>query len=195
MMSVRRTVNRVLIGLAGLVLLALGGSVLAIGLGVKPPSWWIHDGRHDVLLSTAERTKWRDQGWWWPVVIAALAVLVLFALWWLFADLRRRRLAEVLVDTGDGEGALLRGRALESVLAAEADGLGGVDTARVRLTGRRTLPEAHVRLLLEPHVDPGQVLHQLTVEALAHARNSAGLAALPAEVRLRGVKHRAERVT
>lgn len=191
----RRTVNRVLIGLAGLVLLALGGSALAIGLGVKPPSWWIHDGRHDVLLSTAERTKWRDQGWWWPVVIAALAVLVLLALWWLFADLRRRRLAEVLVDTGDGEGALLRGRALESVLAAEADGLGGVDTARVRLTGRRTLPEAHVRLLLEPHVDPGQALHQLTVEALAHARNSAGLAALPAEVRLRGVKHRAERVT
>lgn len=191
----RRTVNRVLIGLAGLVLLALGGSVLAIGLGVKPPSWWIHDGRHDVLLSTAERTKWRDQGWWWPVVIAALAVFVLLALWWLFADLRRRRLAEVLVDTGDGEGALLRGRALESVLAAEADGLGGVDTARVRLTGRRTLPEAHVRLLLEPHVDPGQALHQLTVEALAHARNSAGLAALPAEVRLRGVKHRAERVT
>ncbi|MER7982301.1 alkaline shock response membrane anchor protein AmaP [Streptomyces sp. NPDC095817] len=195
MRSVRRTVNRVLIGLAGLVLLALGGSALAIGLGVKPPSWWIHDGRHDVLLSTAERTKWRDQGWWWPVVIAALAVLVLLALWWLFADLRRRRLAEVLVDTGDGEGALLRGRALESVLAAEADGLGGVDTARVRLTGRRTLPEAHVRLLLEPHVDPGQALHQLTVEALAHARNSAGLAALPAEVRLRGVKHRAERVT
>ncbi|WP_406360252.1 alkaline shock response membrane anchor protein AmaP [Streptomyces sp. NBC_00715] len=195
MRSVRRTVNRVLIGLAGLVLLALGGSVLAIGLGVKPPSWWIHDGRHDVLLSTAERTKWRDQGWWWPVVIAALAVFVLLALWWLFADLRRRRLAEVLVDTGDGEGALLRGRALESVLAAEADGLGGVDTARVRLTGRRTLPEAHVRLLLEPHVDPGQALHQLTVEALAHARNSAGLAALPAEVRLRGVKHRAERVT
>lgn len=191
----RRTVNRVLIGLAGLVLLALGGSVLAIGLGVKPPSWWIHDGRHDVLLSTAERTKWRADGWWWPVVIAALAVLVLLALWWLVADLRRRRLAEVLVDTGDGEGALLRGRALESVLAAEADGLAGVDTASVHLTGRRTRPEAHVRLLLEPHVDPGQALDQLTVEALTHARNSAGLAALPAEVRLRGVKHRAERVT
>ncbi|MEW2167722.1 alkaline shock response membrane anchor protein AmaP [Streptomyces sp. NPDC007084] len=195
MRSVRRTVNRVLIGLAGLVLLALGGSVLAIGLGAKPPSWWIHDGRHDVLLSTAERTKWREHGWWWPVVIAALAVLVLLALWWLVADLRRRRLAEVLVDTGDGEGALLRGRALEGVLAAEAGTLPGVDTARVHLTGRRSRPEAHVRLLLEPHVDPGQALDQLTGEALAHARNSAGLAALPAEVRLRGVKHRAERVT
>ncbi|NEE12985.1 alkaline shock response membrane anchor protein AmaP, partial [Streptomyces sp. SID7499] len=31
--------------------------------------------------------------------------------------------------------------------------------------------------------------------ALAHARNSAGLEALPAEVRLKAVKHRAERVS
>lgn len=190
-----RIVNRVLIGFIGLVLLVLGGSVLAVGLGVRPPSWWIHDGRHDVLLSTAERTKWRDQGWWWPVVIAALAVLLLLALWWLVAVVRRRRLADVLVDTGDGAGALLRGRALEGVLAAESARLGGVGRARVHLTGRRTLPEARVRLLLEPHVDPGQALRQLTAEALTHARDSAGLAALPAEVRLRAAKHAAERVT
>ncbi|MGW0970173.1 alkaline shock response membrane anchor protein AmaP [Streptomyces sp. NPDC002516] len=195
MRSVLRTVNRVLIGFTGLVLLVLGGSVLAVGLGVRPPSWWIYDGRHDVLLSTAERTKWRDQGWWWPAVIAALAVLLLLALWWLVAVVRRRRLAEVLVDTGDGAGALLRGRALESVLAAESARLDGVEHANVHLTGRRSLPAARVRLLLEPHVDPGYALRQLTVEALAHARDSAGLAALPAEVRLRGVKHRAERVT
>ncbi|WP_328556289.1 MULTISPECIES: alkaline shock response membrane anchor protein AmaP [unclassified Streptomyces] len=190
-----RIVNRVLIGFVGLVLLVLGGSVLAVGLGVRPPSWWIYDGRHDVLLSTADRTKWRDQGWWWPAVIAAFAVLLLLGLWWLVAVVRRRRLADVLVDTGDGAGALLRGRALEGVLAAESARLGGVDRAHVHLTGRRTLPEARVRLLLEPHVDPGHALHLLTVEALAHARDSAGLAALPAEVRLRGVKHGAERVS
>ncbi|MFD9460925.1 alkaline shock response membrane anchor protein AmaP [Streptomyces sp. NPDC060027] len=195
MRSVLRIVNRVLIGFVGLVLLALGGSVLAIGLGARPPSWWIHDGRHDVLLSNAERTRWRDEGWWWPAVIAALAVLLLLALWWLVANVRRRRLADVLVDTGDGEGALLRGRALESVLAAEVARLGGVDQAHVRLTGRRSLPEARVRLLLEPHVDPGHALQLLSSEALVHARDSAGLAALPAEVRLRGVKHHAERVT
>lgn len=190
-----RIVNRVLIGFIGLVLLVFGGSVLAVGLGVRPPSWWIYEGRHDVLLSTARRMKWRDQGWWWPAVIAALAVLLLLALWWLVAVVRRRRLADVLVDTGDGAGALLRGRALEGVLAAESSRLGGVDHAAVRLTGRRSLPEARVRLLLEPHVDPGHALRLLTEEALAHARDSAGLAALPAEVRLRGVKHRAERVT
>lgn len=129
------------------------------------------------------------------MVIAVLAVLVLLALWWLTSVLRRHRLAEVLVDTGDGEGALLRGRALESVLASEATGLEGVQRARVHLTGRRRTPETLVRLRLEPHVDPGTALNELTTQALGHARNSAGLASLPAEVRLRGGKHGAERVS
>ncbi len=190
-----RTVDRVLLGLVGLLLLALGGSVLAIGLGAPAPSWWLHQGPHDVLLSAAERTRWRDAGWWWPVVIAALAVLLLLALWWLVAVLRRRRLGEVLVDTGDGEGAVLRGRALEAVLVQEADRVDGVERASVRLTGRRADPAARVRLLLAPHVDPGTALDDLTTRALTHARTSAGLQNLPAEIQLRGVKHRAERVS
>ncbi|MEU5097521.1 alkaline shock response membrane anchor protein AmaP [Streptomyces sp. NPDC020996] len=195
MSAVLTIVNRVLIGTAGLLLFLLGGSVLAVGLGLRPPSWWIHHGRHDVLLSYAERTRWRDAGWWWPTVLAVLAVLVLLALWWLTAVLRRHRLAEVLVDTGDGEGALLRGKALEGVLAREAGEADGVAAAGVRLTGRRTAPEARMALRLEPHVDPGTVLHDLTGRALRHARDSAGLAALPAEIRLSSVKYRAERVS
>ncbi|AZM52516.1 alkaline shock response membrane anchor protein AmaP [Streptomyces sp. WAC 01529] len=190
-----RTVNRVLLALAGLVLLVLGGSVLAIGLGASPPSWWLHDGRHDVLLSTAERTRWRDEGWFWPAVIAALAVIVLLALWWLSAQLRRRRLAEVLVATGDGEGALVRGRAMEDVLAGEAEALDGVERARTALTGRRGTPRARVDLVLAPDATPSEALHRFSAEVLAPARDSAGLASLPATVRLRGVKHRAERVS
>lgn len=190
-----RTLNRVLLAVAGLVLVLLGGSVLAVGLGAPAPSWWIRDGRHDVLLTDAERTRWRDAGWWWPAVLAALAVLVLLALWWLTAVLRRHRLSEVLVDTGDGEGALLRGRALEGVLASQAGELDGVAHAQARLKGRPTAPRTRVRLQLEPHVDPGTALHGLTTGVLAHARDSAGLASLPAEVRLNGVRHRPERVS
>ncbi|MFD4632977.1 alkaline shock response membrane anchor protein AmaP [Streptomyces sp. NPDC058284] len=190
-----RTVNRVVLALAGLVLLVLGGSVLAVGLGAPPPSWWIHDGRHDVLLSTADRTRWRDEGWFWPTVIAVLAVIVLLALWWLSAQLRRHRLAEVLVETGDGEGALLRGRAMENVLAGEAEALDGVRRAQVALTGRRGTPRARAELVLEPHATPSDALHRFSAETLAHARDSAGLASLPATVRLRGLKHGAERVS
>ncbi|WP_406434299.1 alkaline shock response membrane anchor protein AmaP [Streptomyces sp. NBC_00631] len=189
------TVNRVLIALAGLLLLTLGGSVLAVGLGAPPPSWWIHDGRHDVLLTQAERTHWRAAGWWWPTVLAALAVLFLLALWWLTAQLRRRRLTEVLVDTGDGEDALLRGRALETVLATDAAHQEGVSHAEAVLRGTRTAPQVRVWLQLEPDVAPETALRDLTNQALTHARNSAALEKLPAEVRLTSVKHRAERVT
>ncbi|MFJ8105050.1 alkaline shock response membrane anchor protein AmaP [Streptomyces sp. NPDC096132] len=195
MRAVLRTVNRVLLGVVGLVLVVVGGAVLAVGLGVSPPSWWIHDGPHDVLLSTAERTRWRDETWWWPTAIAVLALLVLLALWWLTAVLRRRRLGEVLVDTGDGAGALLRGRALEGVLVGEAGRLEGVAHAHVHLTGRRDAPETRVRLRLEPHVDPGTALDRLAEEALTHARDSAALKALPAEVRMKAAKHKAARVS
>lgn len=190
-----KTVNRVVLGLLGLVLVVGGGSVLAVGLGASPPSWWVHDGQRDVLLSDADRSRWRDEGWFWPTVVAVLAVLLLLALWWLVAQVRRRRLTEVLVETGDGEGALLRGRALESVIVGEAESLEGVQRAGVTLTGRRNAPEARVSLLLEPHATPGQALHRLSTEALTHARDSAGLARLPAVVWLRAVKHRAERVS
>ncbi|MGP3636511.1 alkaline shock response membrane anchor protein AmaP [Streptomyces sp. 24-1644] len=195
MSGVRRTVNRVLLGLSGLVLTVGCGAVLAAGLGANVPSWWPWDGKNDVLLSEADRDRWRDSGWWWPTVIAVLAVVVVLALWWLLSQLRRARLAEVLVDSGDGEGALLRGRALEGVLSDEAGALDGVSRAQAVLTGRRSAPQARVRLLMEPHAAPDQVLRGLSEEALAHARDSAGLDELPAEVRLTAVKHRAERVS
>lgn len=191
----RRSVNRIVLGLLGLVLVVAGGSVLAVGLGVKPPSWWIHDGPDDVLVSDADRARWHDAGWFWPTVIAVLGVVVLLALWWLVAQLRRRRLAEVLVDSGDGEGALLRGRALEAVLVGGAEALDGVDRAAVRLTGRRTAPQAGVTLTLEPHAVPDEALHLLGQDSLKQARTSAGLSELPTEVRLRATKHRAERVS
>lgn len=190
-----RIVNRVLLGLIGLVLLVVGGSVLAVGLGAPSPGWWIHQGRDDVLLTAAERTRWRDQGWWWPVVFAVLAVLLVLALWWLTRSVQRHRLAVVSVDTGDHEDAALRARALEDSVAAEAAGLDGVDRARVRLTGRRRTPRMRMGVRLEPDADPGRTLDRLTSETLAHARASVGMTSLPSEIRMRAVKRRPERVS
>ncbi|MFF7773950.1 alkaline shock response membrane anchor protein AmaP [Streptomyces tanashiensis] len=194
MTVVLRRVNRALLGLAGLLLVLGGGAVIAAAVDLPVPSWWPWSGPSDVLLSTADRQRWRDESWWWPVVIAVLGLVVLLALWWLLVQFRRARLAEVLVDTGDGEAAVLRGRALESVLEADAAAQDGVARAKVALTGRRTAPRTRIALLLEPYASPGDALTSLSTEALAHARTSAGLPALPAEARLRAVKHRARRV-
>jgi hypothetical protein len=196
-----RVVNRVLIALTGVALVALGAAVLAgtldlpARLGVSLPDRWPWHGPDDVLLSRADRVQWREDGWWWPVVIGALVVLVLLGVWWVFAQLRRQRLAEIAIDSGDGVGAVLQGRAMEDVLAAEAESLPGVDRARVTLVGRRTEPRVRIGLLMAPQAQPGEVVHRLNEEALSHARSSAGLPALPAEVRLRSAKHAPERVS
>ncbi|MEU7069267.1 alkaline shock response membrane anchor protein AmaP [Streptomyces narbonensis] len=195
MTVVLRRVNRALLGLAGLLLVVVGGAVLAAALDLSVPSWWPWSGPSDVLLSAADRQRWREEGWWWPVVIAVLGLVVLLALWWLLVQFRRARLREVLVDTGDGEEAILRGRALEAVLEADAGAQEGVARAKVSLTGRRAAPRTRVALDLEPYASPGDALSRLGTEALAHARTSAGLPELPTEARLRAVKHRARRVT
>lgn len=207
-----RTVNRVLLGLTGLLLLAVGLVVLAGGLDLQQRadfslgSGWRWAAPDDVLLTDADRTRWRAEGWWWPVVFTGLGVLLALLLWWLLAQLRRRRLSEVLVAPaaaeqagdpvpGDAMGALLRGRALEDAVAAEAESQEGVERARVALRGRRTEPRARVSLLLAAHAEPDTTLERLRNEALEHARTSVGLDRLPAEVRLRSVRHRAERVS
>lgn len=76
-----------------------------------------------------------------------------------------------------------------------AESLDGVDRAHVRLTGRRSTPQARATLTLEPHAVPGEALRLLSQDSLRQARESAGLEELPTEVRLRAVKHRAERVS
>ncbi|MCC3778661.1 alkaline shock response membrane anchor protein AmaP, partial [Streptomyces sp. UNOB3_S3] len=113
--AVLRTVNRLLIGLAGALLVVLGAAVLIGALdlprrwGFGLPSAWPFDGPDDVLLPAAELRRWRGRGWWWPVVVAALAVVVLLAAWWLSVQARRRRLREVVVHSGGGEVASVRG--------------------------------------------------------------------------------------
>ena len=129
------------------------------------------------------------------MVIAALAVLVLVALWWLLAQLRTRRLRQIRVDSGDGQGALLRGRALENVLTSESEAYDGVEWAAARLTGKRGDPHARLVLGLDPHANPQEVVAGLDAAVLERARTSAGLDALPAEARLRAVSHRAARVS
>jgi hypothetical protein len=197
---VRTTFNRVLLGLVGLILLVVGLSVLVGGLDLQRhwdftmPSWWPFTGPKDVLLTDRSRTRYRDDDWWWPVVFAVLGVLFLASLWWLLAQARSRRLRQIRIDSGDGQGALLRGRALEAVLRAETEEHDGVEWASARLTGRGT-PAARLVLGLEPRATPSDVVEALDAHVLDRARTSAGLDTLPAEARLRPVRHRASRVT
>lgn len=194
-------VNRILLGLVGLVLLAAGLAVLAGGFDlwrrwdIDLPSSWPWSTPQEVLLDRGSPAWWEDAGWWrWLVAIGVPAVLLLLALWWLQAQLRRHRLDRVRVDTGDGYAALVTAPALEDAVATEARALPGVERGKVTLDRRHGKPWARVALVLGPHATPVRTLTDLRDGPLEHARASAGLDALPAEVRLRSARHRIERV-
>lgn len=196
----RTAVNRTLLGLAGLVLLLGGLLLLAGGLDLNRrahlglPSGWTVLQPHHAVLDAADRTRWRADSWWWPVLFGALGVTVALALWWLLTQLHRDTTGVVTVpDTADTP-IRLRGDALARALADEAEQIPGVGRARVRLVGRPRKPVARIALLLTPGATPGPVLQALSDGPLAHARSSTGLAGLRAAARLRVESGPVERV-
>ncbi|MER7935390.1 alkaline shock response membrane anchor protein AmaP [Streptomyces sp. NPDC093272] len=201
-MTPQPVVNRVLLALAGLILLGGGLLILFAGLDLYrrhdlvPPAGWPLTVPGDVLLGSADRDRWSSQGWWWwPAVIAALALVFLLALWWLLAQLRARRPGTLPVGgTPAQDGVELRDRALSDAIAAEAGALPGVARSAVRITGRPARPHTRVGLTLTSRAEPRTVLDALCEGPLRTARRSTGSARLPTEVRLRVTGHRPHRV-
>ena len=190
-MTARTAINRTLLALAGLVLLAGGALLLAGGLDLNHrwhlglPADWTVTHPHHAVLTAAERTRWRGSPWWWPTVFAALTATTLLSLWWLLAQLSRGRTGELtLPDTADVP-VLLRGGTLAKAVADEAGRLPGVARARVRLLGGPRRPHARVALTLAPGAAPGPVLRDLSDGPLADARAATGLAGLLADARVR----------
>ncbi|MEU2420783.1 alkaline shock response membrane anchor protein AmaP [Streptomyces sp. NPDC007851] len=200
-MTQRSALNRSLLALAGLVLLGGGLLVLFAGLDIYrrhdliPPTGWPLTTPDDVLFSSADRARWSSQGWWWwPAVIAALVLVATLALWWLLAQLSRRRPGALpLGDTPPQEGVELRDRALSDAIASEAGALPGVEHAAVRITGRPAHPRTRVKLTLTPEAAPGAALGALCEGPLSTARRSTGRPDIPTEVRLRVARHQPHR--
>ncbi|MFC9817171.1 alkaline shock response membrane anchor protein AmaP [Streptomyces virginiae] len=194
----KSVINRVLLALTGLVLLGTGLLVLAGGfdlyqkLRLSPPAGWPLTTPQDVLLDDANRTRWTDEVWWWPTVIAVLAVATLLALWWLLAQLRRTHPGDLSVGDPARDGVELRERALSDAIAADTGHMPGVRQARVRMDGSSHQPEAHIDISLTPDAEPGPVLQALCDGPLHRARHTVGRR-LTAKTRLRAAPHKPHR--
>lgn len=195
-MNRQSVTNRVLLGLAGLVLLGGGLLVLAGGFDLyhrwhlTPPVDWPLTTSHTVLLTTADRIRWSDEGWWWPVAIAALSVTVLLALWWLLSQLRAPRPGHTSIGgTPPAESVDLNDRALSDALAADARQLPGVQQANVRMTGRSSQPRSRITLTIAPDSQPGSILRALSEGPLERALQTTGWPQLPTQTRLQ-TRHR-----
>ncbi|MER5354374.1 alkaline shock response membrane anchor protein AmaP [Kitasatospora sp. NPDC002551] len=196
----RGTVNRLLLGVVGLALLAAGVLVLAGGLdlygrlGVDPPSWWPLTSPDQPVVSGRSRTRWVAESWWWPVVIAGLAVVVAGIAWWLLAQLRRTGPTTVVLPTPETPGLRLRLRtkALEEAVESDAVVLPEVERVGVRLVRDRRHPRLRAAVRMTPGGDPAALAEHFETGPRSGARASLGLPELPADLRIRVVASRPE---
>ncbi|MFJ9952509.1 alkaline shock response membrane anchor protein AmaP [Kitasatospora sp. NPDC091207] len=189
----RSTVNRVLLGVVGVLLLVTGLLVLAGGLdlyarlGVDLPDRWPLAAPDRPVVSAASRTRWVDESWWWPAVIAGLALLVAGAAWWLFGQLRRSGPATIVLPTPGASGLRLRlrTRALEEALETGTVVLPEVERVSVRLLRGSGRPRLRAAVRLTPGGEPAELVEHFETGPRSDARSSLGLAELPAELRMR----------
>ncbi|MEW2071451.1 hypothetical protein [Streptomyces sp. NPDC007346] len=190
----RGAVNRVLLGTVGLALLG-GGALLAVGdgsglgrVGRAVPAWWSGRAAEGALLDRGGLARLRENGWWTPVVVVALALVLALCVRWFVAQVATSGPRWVGLR---GAGLTLRRRAWERAMTSQAAAVDGVAHARVRLAGRPL--RAAVTLVVEPEARPAEVVRRVAAGVVTDARRCAGVRALPTDVRVRVAGRRERR--
>ncbi|GAA1916392.1 hypothetical protein GCM10009837_46690 [Streptomyces durmitorensis] len=193
MTRLRGGVNRSALLCLAAVLLAGGAALASVTAPVRDrlPSTVPRIGADRVWLDQELLGRWRDHGWWPPVVIAALAVGAVLFLCWSLAQLRSGRLRELPLGQ---PGVTLSATALAAAMTERARAVDGVARAHVRLLGRPRRLRARITLVLGPDASPEAVLDELARGAVAEARAAAAPRTLEADVRLTARRHRARRI-
>lgn len=193
MSRIRSSTNRATLFCVGAVLLCAGAVSASVASSVRErlPSALPYIGADRVWLDEELLGRWRDHGWWPPVVIAALAVGGVLFLCWAAFQIRSGRVRELPLGQ---PGVTLSGKALASVMAERARAVDGVARAHVRLLGRPGRLRARITLVLDPDGSPEAVLRELARNTIAEARAAAAPRVLDADVRLTTRPHRARRI-
>ncbi|MEV5572558.1 alkaline shock response membrane anchor protein AmaP [Spirillospora sp. NPDC052269] len=172
--------NRVLLVLTGLLLIAAGGTGLAFGLGA-----FGHLRAHQPVLSRVTRHFAAVHAWYWPEIGAGAVVAAFIGIAWLLAQGRSDRIAGVVLDDGDGTGrTIVPAGTLATALQDDIQGLPGVRSARVRLTGKPSAPRLRLNVTYERRADLLELRRGLQDPALARLRGTLEVERLPTVVRL-----------
>ncbi|MBF6081355.1 alkaline shock response membrane anchor protein AmaP [Nocardia cyriacigeorgica] len=169
--------NRVLIGLTGLVCLAAGGYALAAYYGQLS---WV-DRESTLVPGTAAPPTWV----FW-VVIACAVVLGLLCLRWLLAQIfRMPKSRSWRFDTDDSAGTTVMASSTAAApVAADIEAFDDVRAASAWLTGTRWAPELHLTVTAQPHADVGQLRARILDEAVPRLRQALELETIPVTLEL-----------
>lgn len=170
--------NRSLLGLTGVLLLAAGAFELAAGSGLIRQV----AGKDQALTFLVGR----PQDWVRYAVLVAAVVIGLAALRWLAAQAARRpRTSLWRLTTGPGRGVTaLHADTAVAPLAADVEGYDGVRSAAAWLVGPRQNPALYLRVRTEYDTDLSALRRQIRDHAVPRLRGALELQNLPAAIHL-----------
>ncbi|WP_283137213.1 alkaline shock response membrane anchor protein AmaP [Rhizohabitans arisaemae] len=166
--------NRLGLTLVGLVLLAVGGLALALGLGAF--------GRTvaaQPILTRQTAAFAQQQAWFWPAVAALAVIVALLGLRWLFTQVRLDRMRRMRLDSDPSGVTEMDSATVTNALAEEVGRYPQVRGAHAVLAGSPDRPRLRLNLQTEPDADLGALLNRVTDQALPHLRNALEVDRLP----------------
>ncbi|MFJ2666467.1 alkaline shock response membrane anchor protein AmaP [Nocardia fluminea] len=169
--------NRGLLGLLGVLLVAAGALLITAHLGV-----FGHAPEAAVVPGTEEPPRLV-----FYLVIAAAVVLVLAALRWLaaqFTRLPKNAVWQVGATPELGRTQVVSSTAAEPV-AADVETYDGVRSATARLSGSALAPELHLLVTTDPTADLTALRRRIQEHAVARLRAALDLSAVPVTVEFR----------
>lgn len=172
----RRTARISRIGLAiiGLLLLLLGGAILARGGSPAP------------LLTPAQVRYPTQNGWVWPITAVVSAVIAVLALWWMAAQTSTGTVRRIPVEPGRVDGtSVLRASAATWAIIDELESHPGIRAADAALRGSPVTPDLRLLVAAENRTDPALVRTHIENEAVPHLRTALELDTLPTIVDIR----------
>lgn len=180
MSSGANVVNRVVLTVLGVLLLAAGG--LGIALSVGAFGAW----RATYPVLPQEVSTFPDsRPWFWWAVAGVLLLVAALALGWLLMQLKTDRATRLDRTTNARDGyTTLHASALVNAVEAEALGITGVTGVSANVHEHRG-QHMLLRVQLADSADIGQVRSRLENEVVAHLREGVGDPRFPVTIELR----------
>lgn len=168
--------NRFLLTLLALVLLAAGTTGLLFGLG------GFGQGRTSdlVLSSEVEEFVVGQAEWFWPLVAVVLVLLGVLALRWLLLQVRTDRLGDIDLTEHRNRGETrVDAAAVTDALVESTQRCAGVDSATARIVRVRGADRVVLGVRLADRADLAEVRRQLTTGPLTDLRHVLGESTCP----------------
>ncbi|RBY91666.1 alkaline shock response membrane anchor protein AmaP [Blastococcus sp. TBT05-19] len=171
------SVNRSVLTLLALLLLAAGGVGLATSFGAF--------GSAPDVLPQGLRDFAADQWWFWLVAGAVCLLIALLALRWLLAQLSTDRVGQVDLTSDERDGrTVVHSGAIADAVENEAEALRGVSSASAHLRDERGR-RLSVTVDLTDYADIAEVRRILEERVVGHARQALDDPSLPVDIELR----------